>query len=99
MKLEYVDRRGTNCSKWDGQQKMFGEEGLLAMWVADMDFKVPKCVREALHDYVESGVFGYMKVPESYYQACIEWEARRHNYEIRKSGFVFLRGLCLLLIG
>ena len=32
-KLVYVDRRNTNCNKWDGQQKMFGEEGLHAMWV------------------------------------------------------------------
>ena len=42
-KLVYVDRRNTNCNKWDGQQKMFGEEGLHAMWVADMDFRVPEC--------------------------------------------------------
>ena len=47
-KLVYVDRRNTNCNKWDGQQKMFGEEGLHAMWVADMDFRVPECVVSAL---------------------------------------------------
>ena len=47
-KLIYVDRRNTNCNKWDGQYKMFGEEGLHAMWVADMDFRVPECVVEAL---------------------------------------------------
>ena len=55
-KLVYVDRRNTNCNKWDGQQKMFGEEGLHAMWVADMDFRVPECVVSALREYVESGV-------------------------------------------
>ena len=37
-KLIYVDRRNTNCNKWDGQYKMFGEEGLHAMWVADYGF-------------------------------------------------------------
>ena len=37
--LEYVDRRGTGSEKWDGQEKTFGENGLLGMWVADMDFK------------------------------------------------------------
>ena len=52
-KLVYVDRRNTNCNKWDGQQKMFGEEGLHAMWVADMDFRVPECVVSALREYVE----------------------------------------------
>lgn len=49
-KLVYVDRRNTNCNKWDGQQKMFGEEGLHAMWVADMDFRVPECVVSALRN-------------------------------------------------
>ena len=93
MKLEYVDRRGTNCSKWDGQSRMFGEEGLLAMWVADMDFKVPECVREALHTYVELGVFGYMKVPESYYEACIEWEERHHHYILQKEWIRFSPGV------
>ena len=44
--LIYVDRRNSNCNKWDGQTAMFGEEGLHAMWVADMDFKIPQCVRK-----------------------------------------------------
>lgn len=60
-KLVYVDRRNTNCNKWDGQQKMFGEEGLHAMWVADMDFRVPECVVSALREYVESGVYGIIR--------------------------------------
>ena len=46
--LIYVDRRNSNCNKWDGQTAMFGEEGLHAMWVADMDFKIPQCVQKAL---------------------------------------------------
>ena len=60
-KLVYVDRRNTNCNKWDGQQKMFGEEGLHAMWVADMDFRVPECVVSALREYVESECMGIIR--------------------------------------
>ena len=45
--------QNSNCNKWDGQTAMFGEEGLHAMWVADMDFKIPQCVQKALHDYVD----------------------------------------------
>ena len=70
-KLVYVDRRNTNCNKWDGQTGMFGEEGLHAMWVADMDFKTASCVIDALKEYVESGVYGYYKVPEEYYQLSL----------------------------
>ena len=83
-KLVYVDRRNTNCNKWDGQQKMFGEEGLHAMWVADMDFRVPECVVSALREYVESGVYGYYKIPDAYYQAFIDWEREHHGYEVKK---------------
>ena len=93
MSLEYVDRRGTNCNKWDGQTKMFGEEGLHAMWVADMDFKVATCIQDALKEYVETGVFGYMRVPDSYYDACIKWEYKHHGYKMKKEWIRFSPGV------
>ena len=92
-KLVYVDRRNTNCNKWDGQQKMFGEEGLHAMWVADMDFRVPECVINALREYVESGVYGYYKIPDAYYQAFIDWEREHHGYEVKKEWVRFSPGV------
>lgn len=82
--LTYVDRRNTNCSKWDDLRSTFGREDLQAMWVADMDFQVPKCVRDALRDYVEQGVFGYYKAPESYFEAFIQWEQEVHNYTVQR---------------
>lgn len=91
--MKYVDRRGTDCNKWDGQKKMFGEEGLHAMWVADMDFKVADCVQEALHKYVDLGVFGYMRVPDSYYQACIDWEYEHHGYKMEREWIRFSPGV------
>ena len=42
--LRFVDRRNTNCSKWDGLLAKFGAADLQAMWVADMDFQAPQCV-------------------------------------------------------
>lgn len=91
--LQYIDRRNTNCEKWDEQTPSFGEEGLHAMWVADMDFKVPECVQKALHDYVDMGAFGYMSVPDSYYQAFIQWENRHHQYEVKKEWMRFSPGV------
>ena len=91
--MKYVDRRGTDCNKWDGQRKMYGEEGLHAMWVADMDFKVADCVQEALHKYVDLGVFGYMRVPDSYYQACIDWEYEHHGYKMEREWIRFSPGV------
>lgn len=91
--LIYVDRRNTNCNKWDGQEKMFGEEGLHAMWVADMDFRVPECVVDALKEYVESGVYGYYKIPDAYYETFINWEKERHGYEVKKEWIRFSPGV------
>lgn len=91
--IVYVDRKNSNCNKWDGQTTMFGEEGLLAMWVADMDFQVPQCVKEALISYVESGVYGYYKIPDAYYQAFINWEKEQHGYEVKKEWIRFSPGV------
>lgn len=92
-KLEFVDRRNTNSSKWDGLNKQFGRDGLHAMWVADMDFKVPQCVRKALSDYVDLGAMGYMAVPESYYGAVMDWEKSVHGYEIKRQWMRFSPGV------
>ena len=91
--IKYVDRRNTNCNKWDGQSKMFGEEGLHAMWVADMDFQVPGCVMDALRAYVDQGVYGYYKIPDSYYQSFIDWEEKRHRFHVEKEWIRFSPGV------
>ena len=83
-KLCFVDRRNTDCSKWDNLKEMFGSSELQAMWVADMDFQAPRCVRDVLKRYVEQGVFGYYKVPESYYEAFMQWEKEVHGYSVRR---------------
>ena len=80
--MEYIDRRNTSSVKWDGLKKEFGEEDLLAMWVADMDFPCPDCVTEALKKYVETPL-GYFMPPASYFEAVVQWEREHHGYEIR----------------
>ncbi len=82
--LIYRDRRGTNASKWNHLEKKFTRDGLLGLWVADMDFAAPACVREALHRQVEFGVFGYDETPEGYYEAFLRWEKTWHGYEVRR---------------
>lgn len=80
--MEYIDRKNTNSVKWDGLKKEFGEDGLLAMWVADMDFPCPDCVTEALKKYAEMPL-GYFTPPDSYFEAVANWERERHAYEIK----------------
>jgi len=82
--LRFVDRRNTNCNKWDGLKEKFGSADLQAMWVADMDFQAPQCVRDALKDYLEQGVFGYYHVSDSYFDAFIQWEKNVHNHNVKR---------------
>lgn len=91
--VKYVERKNTNCAKWDGLVNTFGEDNLLAMWVADMDFQVPAPAIRALSDYVNQGVFGYSVTPDSYLQAFIDWEKKYHHYEVNKEWIRFSPGV------
>ena len=82
--LRFVDRRNTNSNKWDGLKDMYGTADLQAMWVADMDFQAPQCVRDALSAYLAQGVFGYYKVPQSYFEAFMQWEKDVHGYSVQR---------------
>ena len=68
---ELVERRGTNCVKWDEKIPLLqeGSGEVIPLWVADMDFRVAPAIQEAIRKRAEHGVFGYNIVPESYYEA------------------------------
>lgn len=89
----FVERKGTNCAKWDNLTELFGEDDLIPMWVADMDFKVPEVVGEALKERIEHGVYGYTFVPESYYESFINWEEKRHGYKAQKDWIRLSQGV------
>ncbi|EFC75322.1 putative hemolysin [Segatella buccae D17] len=84
-----INRRGTNSYKWD----IVKEEDVIPLWVADMDFKTAPAILEALKKRVEHGVFGYTLVPDSYYEAIINWFARRHNWQIDLSWIIYTTGV------
>lgn len=78
------DRRGTNCSKWDGMESLFGvspEDGL-SMWVADMDFAAPDIVQKALAGYASSGVYGYADSERGLQEATARWMQTRHGWTL-----------------
>lgn len=89
----YIERKGTNCLKWDALEERFGDKDLLAMWVADMEFQTPECVREALKKRVEHGVYGYIKLQESYYDEYIKWHKENYNYIVEKEWIRFAPGI------
>lgn len=88
-----VERRNTRCLKWDALEERFGDPNLVAMWVADMEFKAPKAVSEALVERAEHGVFGYSLTPDSYYEAYFNWQQKRHGIHLEKEWIRFSTGV------
>ncbi|MDR1595132.1 MAG: PatB family C-S lyase [Prevotellaceae bacterium] len=74
---ETVDRRNTNCEKWDNCAERFGQSDLLPLWVADMDFKTPDFIINALKQRLEHEVLGYQIRPASFYNAVANWLQQR----------------------
>ena len=85
---EPVNRMHTNSLKWDA-----AGEGVLPMWVADMDFNVAPAIVDAMRHRLEHCVFGYVQLPDSYYAAVVNWFSRRHNWHIEKEWIKFIGGV------
>lgn len=86
---EIVNRRGTNCVKWDVEN----EDGIIPMWVADMDFPAAPAIRKAVEARAKHGVYGYTIVPDSYYRAITSWFKRRHGWTIDREWIIYTTGV------
>lgn len=85
-----INRRGTNCYKYDEMPN----DDTIALWVADMDFETAPCISEALKERMEHGCFGYTMVPDSFYESTINWFARRHGWhDIKREWFIYTSGV------
>lgn len=85
---EVIDRRSTDSAKWK-----FFEPDVLPMWVADMDFRSPEPIIEALRERVEHGVFGYAYDSAELREILIERLRTRHHFEVKPEHLVFLPNL------
>lgn len=91
MKYDFdktIDRRATNSYKWDS-----APEGVLPMWVADMDFRTASAIIDALQKRVAHGIFGYTRVPDAYYDAVTSWFSRRHGWDIDREWIIYTSGV------
>ncbi len=84
-----VNRRHTSSYKWDSVT----DDDVIPLWVADMDFQTAPPVIEALRRRVEHGVFGYVKVPDSYYDALVSWFSREHGWMIDRERVIYTSGV------
>lgn len=85
---EIICRRGTGSVKWDEAR-----EGVLPMWVADMDFAVAPCIQEAIRQRAQHPIFGYVTVPEAYYSTLCRWYAERHQWTIDRDSIIYTTGV------
>ncbi len=92
---EIIDRRGTHCAKWDKMEALYGvprDEGI-AMWVADMDFRPPQVVQEAVQGMLDHGVYGYFGDDSKYLAAIQWWMSTRHGWDVNPEWIFTTHGL------
>ena len=90
---EPIERRGSDCFKWDALPSMYGHDDLLPMWVADMDFRSPDFVMEAIRKRCEHEVLGYTMPSEGYWKAVTAWLGKHYNIQTSKNELHFIPGI------
>ena len=90
---EIIDRSGTDALKLEALLPRWGRTDLIPMWVADMDFRTPPFIVEAIKKRTECEIFGYTEKPHAWYQSIIDWQQRRHQWAITKEMISFVPGV------
>ncbi|WP_431298250.1 MalY/PatB family protein [Tabrizicola sp. BL-A-41-H6] len=90
-----ISRKGTHCVKWDMMETLYGvtpDEGI-AMWVADMEFRPPQVVQQALEAMLAHGVYGYFGDDTKYLDAIRWWMRTRHSWDVARDQIFTTHGL------
>lgn len=90
---EIVERRGTDCVKFDSLKERYGNDNLVPLWVADTDFRTPDFIVNALKKRCEHEIFGYTFPSENYYDSIINWVDYKHKWKIQKEWLSYIPGI------
>lgn len=90
---EIIDRNGTNCLKVDALQERYGSSDLIPLWVADMDFKAPPAVIDAIIKRAQHGIFGYTRPSQEYHDSIRNWLDKHHDWQIKQEWTSFIPGI------
>ena len=90
---EIVNRENTDSVKYDLRKVIFEKEDVIPMWVADMDFKTPDFIINAIKERLNHEVFGYSFRSKSYFESIINWLKRRHKWEVQEKWISFSPGI------
>ncbi|MGN0964571.1 MAG: MalY/PatB family protein [Dysosmobacter sp.] len=94
---QIIDRRNTNSLKYDFAVERGLPADVLPLWVADMDFRAPEPVLDALRKTVDHGIFGYSDVKDGYYDAVSQWFLTRFGWQTRPEWLVKTPGVVFAL--
>lgn len=90
---EVHDRRKTRSVKWDMLQSVFQSDDVIPMWVADMDFRAPDAVNDALIKRAEHGIYGYTIIDNDLKDSIVNWQTNQHDWEINSDWLSFSPGV------
>lgn len=93
MAIQHIDRKGSYSIKVDALAKYYGKSNLIPLWVADMDFETPSCVKEALQEVIDKGVYGYNYIPDEYFPAIVRWLQDIQQWNIKEEWLTFIPGI------
>jgi cysteine-S-conjugate beta-lyase len=94
---EIVERRGTDCEKYDQLQKFFGNANAIPLWVADSDFRVPDFITAAIRYRADHEIYAYSYRPDGYYNAIIRWQQQKHDWHIEREMILPTQGVVATL--
>jgi len=90
---EIINRKGTNCLKVDLLEERYGQSDLTAMWVADMDFRTPDFIVNAIRKRCEHEIFGYTYASDEYYDSIMTWVYYKYNWQVQKEWISYIPGI------
>ncbi len=90
---EIIDRRGSRCIKYDTLEAEFGRPDLNALWVADMDFRTPDFILDALRRRLDHPVLGYPTTGSDYFEIVSKWVEDLHGWKVPASCFRYVPGI------
>lgn len=90
---EIIPREGTDAVKYDFRQRIFKNKDVIPMWVADMDFKTPDFILEALKERMEQPILGYTLRSDRFNNSVVDWVKKRHDWQIKKEWISYTPGV------
>lgn len=89
---EVIERRGSSCLKYDALEERYGRADLIPLWVADMDFKTPDFIVDALRRRLDHPIFGYT-MKGDYFSVLASWVEKLHGWSVKPEEMCYIPGI------